>query len=427
MAAANRWIFFVSFRFGKVDSRGHGAPTGILSAGGIAFGALSLIVILSVMNGFQMGYIDNILEVSSAHVRITGSVVQADDIKGAPYVQAAIPFGEAQALVSGKWGRQSGSLVRALPTSVLQDDTGFAQSIRVIKGSFDITSPYSVVCTRELARQLSISVGDELTLVAVSGGSDVDLFPTAKPLTVTGIVQTGYYEIDSSFTFISLHTAEALSIISDDGPRSLLIKLSDPEKDRHFTSWLESTFPGTPHQSWRVTNRAFFGALRNEKNILLLLVVLIFLVVAVNIHNAMRRSIYERREEIALMQALGSRPSQIQALFTLNGFFTGFSGAFIGLISGLLLSVRINGVFTLTESLINHVNHFLAALLHRGDDSTFSLFNPDYFYLTEIPTRIIFSEVLFVFIFGVLSATLASWKASGAITKMKSSEVLRYE
>jgi len=190
---------------------------------------------------------------------------------------------------------------------------------------------------------------------------------------------------------------------------------------------LQHEYPDVHPESWRSFNRSFFGALRIEKNMLLFLVILIFLVVTVNIYHGMRRSVYERREEISVLSALGATPRKVQNIFIINGLVIGFTGAAAGLLCGLFLTVHINGVFSLAETLVNGLNTFISALIHHNQNEAFSLFSPEYFYMQEIPVRVFFSEVLFVFVFGLFSATAAAWKASSTISSLKPAEVLRYE
>lgn len=425
MKKNSSWLFFVAGRFGSVDSRGRSALTSLLSSLGIAFGVMALIVILSVMNGFQMGYIESILEVSSAHVRLTLPRDEIAKVASRPEVRAVYEFGESQTLMLGRYDRQQGVLLRSLPVDIMKRDGGFASSVKMESGSFSVESPRSVVLGYELARMLSVSPGDTVSLVAVSGDSSTDLFPENATLTVTGLFKTGYYEIDSTFAFVSLDTGYALTGKRDNV--SAAVKLVDSGKDAPFIASLARDVPAAKAESWRTYNRAFFGALRVEKNMLLFLVVLIFVVVTVNIYNGMRRSVYERREEISVLAALGGKPRQIQRIFLATGFGIGLSGGLLGLLAGLLISVRINSVFALAENIVNGVNAFVAALFALPPESAFTLFSPEYFYMDAVPVRILFPEVLFVFLFGVLSAAAASWLASRSIARMKPAEVLRYE
>ncbi len=419
------WMFFTAGRFATVDSRGRSALTSLLSSLGIALGVTALIVILSVMNGFQMGYIDSILEVSSAHVRVHGPASELQKISVFPGVRNSFLFSEAQTMLAGRYNRQQGALLRALPEDILITDAGFARNLQLTAGTFSFDRPGSVILGAELARQLGVSVGDEVTVIAISGGSSTDLFPENALLSVRALFRTGYYEVDSSFALVS--PEEGRRLLGADAEVQAAVKLLDIERDARFASLLKSQLPDTTSESWRSFNRAFFGALRVEKNMLMFLVVLIFVVVTVNIFNGMRRSVYERREEISVLTALGGSARNVQGIFLINGLGIGLSGSLTGLFCGLFLSVNINGLFALVEHLVNGVTSFLSILFASESDSTFSLFSPTYFYMMEVPVRILFPEVLAVFLFGVLSATAASWMASRAIIALKPAEVLRYE
>lgn len=420
----NKWIFFIAQRFGVVDSRGRSVLTSLLSVLGIAFGVMTLIVILSVMNGFQMGYIESILEASSAHIQVKGTEQELQKIKNLSGLRSFYLFTETQTLMQGTYNRQSGVLLRGIPENLTSTDSGFASTVKMVSGNFDISDENSVILGYELARMLSVKTGDTVSLVAVSGSQESDLFPENADLIVRGLFKTGYYEIDSTFAFVSLAKGQ---ILSGDTLLTAAIKLQNLEKDALFMAQLHNVLPELHSESWRTYNKAFFGALRVEKNMLLILVVLIFVVVTVNIYNGMRRSVFERREEISLLTALGGSSRLVQYVFMVNGLGVGLMGGFVGLLSGLFVSVRINDVFAFAESIVNALNTFFSALILAPADASFSLFSPEYFYMDIIPVRILFLEVLFVFLFGVFSATSAAWLASRAITKLKPAEVLRYE
>jgi lipoprotein-releasing system permease protein len=419
------WLFYVSGRFNSVDTKGRAALTGVLSSLGIAFGVTALVVILSVMNGFQIGYIEKILEVSSSHVRLSGSKDDLASIAGLKGVRSIYVFNESQTLLQGTDLTQQGALLRSVPADILDRDAGFAAAITVPDGSFDISGQGTVVLGYELARMLSVRAGDTVSLVALAGGSETDLFPENARLVVRGLFKTGYYAIDSSFAFVSIETGSALT----GEPAAWLagVKLDDLDRDGEFLSAIASAFPRVTATSWRTYNRAFFGALRVEKTMLLLLVVLIFVVVTVNIYNAMRRSVYERREEICVLAALGARPQVIRRIFLMNGFAIGVAGSLTGLLCGLLIAARINEAFSLAEIAVTGINAFFAALFRVREGAAFTIFSPDYFYIDQVPVRMLFPEILFVFLFGILSSASAAYFASRSITKLKPSEVLRYE
>ncbi len=425
MKSRHSWLLFVANRFGSVDRKGRSALTSLLSALGIAFGVTALIVILAVMNGFQQGYIKSILETSSYHARVNIPGTEAKRIASMPGVRAAVPFRDIQTLMLGNFARQSGCLLRALPSGVEAMDPGFAAETAIVSGAFDIGNGRSAVVGYELAKALRVKVGDAVSLVAVAGGSGADLFPLDADLRVTGIFRTGYYPIDAGYAFVSEAAGNRLS--GEDVPGVIGVKLDDPDGDARFLREIGKTYPEGKAESWRVFNRAYFGALKIEKNMLMFLVILIFLVVAVNVYHGMRRSVAERSEDIAVLSALGASPFSVRLVFLLNGLGTGFAGSFVGLIAGLFISVHINGVFSLAEAAVNFVNLFVASATGTAPGEEFTLFDPRYFYMDFIPVRLFLSEVTAIFTFGILSAAGAAWYASGSVLRLKPAEVMRDE
>lgn len=419
------WIFFVLGRFNAADTKGRSAVAGVLSVLGIAFGVTVLIVILAVMNGFQRSFIDTILQVTSAHVQLRGDRALLEKAKALAGFKSFYIFSEEQTVMQGSYGKQEPSVLRAVPTTILHDDEGFSDAITMMEGVFDLSKPYSIVLGHELARVLSVSVGDTVSLLALSGSADTEIFPENAECTVTGLLKTGYYAIDSGFSFISDVTGELLY-----GARQELtaaVKLKDPESDERYSVLISGALPDLKVESWRTYNRAFFGALRIEKSAMFMLVFLIFVVVTVNIYNGMRRSVYERREEISLLASLGAQKDQVRALFIANGFSIGFLGSSIGLLLGLLLSADINRVFLLAESVVNFAIEGINILFEHSPLTGFTIFSPAYFYIDSVPVRIFFGEVFVVFLFGVFSASFAAFIASRKILTLKPAEVLRYE
>lgn len=419
------WILFVLRRFNAADTKGRSAITGILSVLGIAFGVTVLIVILAVMNGFQRSFIDTILQVSSAHVQLYGSEAALEQARAAGGFKAFYVFSETQTIMQGNYGRQQPAILRAVPKTILSDDRDLAGAITMMEGAFDLSAPHSIVLGYELARLLSVSAGDSISLLALSGTADTDIFPEDAECMVAGLMKTGYYAIDAGFAFMSTETGEMLCGTQQE--LSAAVKLQNSEADGIYIARIAAAVPELKAESWRTYNQAFFGALRIEKNTMFMLVFLIFVVVTVNIYNGMRRSIYERREEISVLASLGAKKEHIQALFIANGFTIGLLGASIGLLLGLLLSADINRVFLMAEYLINAVIEAANILLEHTFFTGFSIFSPQYFYIDSVPVRIFFGEVFLVFLFGVFSASFAASIAARKILTLKPAEVLRYE
>ena len=424
-----RWISAVSRRFARVDRKGRSAVTSTLATLGICFGVMTLTVVMSVMNGFQMSFIDAILEVSSYHLRAVEVPVELEaELKSAcekeKRITACVPFYEAQALMTGVKGGALAVNVRAADEAIYYEDEGFQKELNMLSGCFDFSEPDSIILGSTLARNLGVRVGNEVNLLVMSGGSDVGLFSADRIFKVRGIFTTGYGEINNSYAFVGTDSAE--KYFGASAKKIWGIKLKKYDDDLKTVSLLKKKIPELNIVSWRSFNRTFFGALRIEKNMLLLLVALIFVVVAINIYNGMRRLVFERRTEIAVLSALGARKPGIKAIFIMRGFITGTAGAFTGVILGLIISLNTDVVFTLAAKLMYAVQYLVTALTDRANLQYVQV-NSSYNLYASIPARVFPGEVVAITLFGILSPLIASWAASRNVLKMTVSEVLHNE
>jgi lipoprotein-releasing system permease protein len=405
---------------------------------GIATGVLALIVIIAVMNGFQLGFIESILEISSYHLRLESfqeeklSELQ-ELLLTVPAIQAAVPFREFQGLSRGLRAGQQAVFVRGLHEDTLYFDKKMESMLDFEEGNFDISSPHYVLLGTELARMLGLGIGDEVTIFSISGILSAEDDESAlDTFTLKGIFRTGYYEYDSSWAIINI---ENKSFSVNDSDLKLGIKLENRFQDRLALEQANRIlhlhgFTDFKLSSWRDYNRSFFSALRTEKLFMFILVGLIFIVVGLNIFQAQRRSVLQRREEIGLLRAVGGTEKAVRFVFVLDGAIIGFTGAGIGLVLGLTIASNIQQFFTIVESIVNAVIaviNFIAGFLGTGWAGNFTIFSPAVFYIKEIPSRILFQEVLVIFMFGFMSALAAAWFASQRVLKFQPAEVLRYE
>lgn len=419
------WIFFVSRRFAKVDRKGASAVTTTLASLGICFGVMTLITVISVMNGFQHSFIDVIMEISSYHVRVEGAGEGFEDFCGSEKsIRSVTPFYEAQSLVSGSSGREDAAVIKAVPFDVYETDSGFNRQVQMIAGSFDISQNNQIVLGSELARRTGSRIGSRINLYALSGGTDVDLFSTDRVFTVTGIFHTGYAEINASFAFINLDDGK--KYFGSDAKLIYGVKLFDENSDSKEISKIAQKFPNAKIESWKSYNRSFFGALQVEKNMLMVLVFLIFVVVAINIFNGMRRMVFERREEISVLSAFGGKKRAIQSIFVMQGFLTGVSGAIPGAALGLFLSINMETVFIVLSKLSYYTNLFVVMLLNPANGE-YVRENPMFMLYASIPPKIFLNEVFIIVLFGIFSSLLASFIASRGVLKMTVVEVMRDE
>ena len=390
---------------------------------------MSLVTVVSVMNGFQMSFVNAIMELSSFHIRVSNLESQAeadflDSCADSKEIRCVSPFYESQALLVGNKSKESAGIIRGVDARTCEFDEGFAREIKIVSGSFDLSSADSIVLGSYLAQSLGVTTGNTVNLLALSGGKDVELLSQNRQFKVTGIFECGYYDINQGYAFVSLEAARMY--FGEDAPVFYGIKIRRPQNDGFVSAAIKNRFPDAAVQSWREYNRTFFGALRVEKNILMLLVFLIFVVVAVNIYNGMRRLVFERSQEIAALSALGGTSFQIKAIFVVRGFLTGAAGTVIGVVLGIFISLNIRSVFLGVSHCLYWLELFFTSVF-SPENAAFVTENQMYAIYASIPARIIPSEVLLISLFGVLSPLLASALASRSVLKLKIAEVLHNE
>lgn len=420
-----KWISFVNKRFSLVDRKGNASVTTKLSALGICFGVMTLISVLSVMNGFQSQFIDSIIELSSYHVQIAElKQNQIEDIektlKANRSVVSFVQFMEAQSLMTNNSTKEAGAFIRAVPKDVLSRDSGFAREMNMISGTFNLNDDDFIILGNRLAKSLGVKTGSRVNLFALSGSSDADLISNERTFIVKGIFSCGYADINQTFAFINLDSAKKYfgSMTPVYG-----IKLNNQNSDRKFQKEMMQKFKDCKISVWRDYNRSFFGALRVEKNMILLLVVMIFIVVAINIFNSMRKLVFERRTEISTLSSLGGSKKSIQNVFIFRGLSIGLKGAIPGMLLGLLISFNIRPIFLLIAKIQFYIEYFSACVFNSSvkdlvkENSMWNVY-------ANIPARVMWGEVVFITLFGILSCVFASYIASSNILKIKIAEVL---
>jgi lipoprotein-releasing system permease protein len=387
---------------------------------GVTVGVATLTAVLGVMNGFQLGFIESILEVSSYHLQLEmpGGARLGEEalerLRGLPGVRAVVPFAEAQVLAEGGQAPR-GCLLRGLPADAAAQDAGFAERLRLADGDLDLGGPAQVVLGVELARYLGVGVGDAVGLLALGGG----LEPERRTYLVSGLFRSGYYEFDLGWAFARL---------APEDPVRYGIKIRNRFRDREAEQEVRRALGEGAYrlESWREFNRAFFGALRMEKLAMMVLIGLIFVVVGFNIYHGLRRAVRERFEEIGVLKALGATDAAVRSVFLTEGLLIGLAGSALGLALGLAASANINGVFRAVEWLVNAAGT-LVAWLAAPMGERFSLFSPAYFYLERIPSRVLFPEAFLVVLFALASCVAAARFAAEAVRNVKPMEVLRFE
>ncbi len=424
-----KWIFAVSKRFALVDRTGRTAVTSKLSTLGICFGVMTLITVMSVMNGFQMSFVKSIIEISSSHLPVKSVPEEKkfdflQECEQNSDILTVSPFYESRGLIASKRNFQAAVIVRGVNKDILDTDKGFAKELKTIKGSFDIEKNDSIVLGIGLADSLNVTVGSSVNLLAMSGSKDVSLISYDRNFIVTGIFESGSIDVNQAYAFINISAAQEKFGSNLDLTYGL--KLKNYNDDFSVISSLKKVFPEIQIESWRSFNRSLFGALRIEKNILFFLVFLIFIVVGTNIYNGVRRLVFECKQEISILSALGGSKNEIKSIFIARGFISGFTGTLFGLVLGLLICVNMSSIFMFISNFMFY-SEYLFTRIFSPQNASFVRQNPMYQVFASIPAQINFSEVVLICVFGILAPLIASWCASHNVLKMNVTEVLHDE
>ncbi len=435
------WIFFVAGRYLRTRRQERKNATAILSVLGLMVGVAALITVLSVMNALQMRTIESIISFNSFHVRLGGLTAErlieapqrlTELRRKVPAIQSMVQFADLQAIGHGFFSGNEGMRLRAVPPDFLQLDETLAKSLTITEGRFNIAQPNSIVLGYDLARALGVGPGDKVGVLTISS-ADALANAVEVPLVVSGIFQLGYAEYDRYSAFISLDTAHGL--VKDLGNISLGIKLADREQDwlvvEDISRWLVAskmasrTVLSRDLVSWRQFNSAIFGALRVEKLMIMLIVGLIFVVVAVNIFYALRRSVVEKTEDIGVLRALGAPGGAVRLVFVMEGVGIGLIGATGGLILGWLLATHISDLFWLIETLVNQIR--IWALSGKGAVDLVGNGRISLFYLDHVPSRVFPEEAIGISIVAFLASVVAAFAASRRASRIMPAEILRSE
>jgi lipoprotein-releasing system permease protein len=450
------FILFTAFRYLKARRKSKGFMSSLLSIIGVTLGLVVLTTVIAVMNGFQFNYINNLLEISSYHVQIDspeGKPLPPDSLArmaALPGITSIVPFREFLAIfdrISERSQTMFGT-VRAVDVDASLKDESFirhlygekyaSDELDAMKADFDIRPDGTVAVGYLLAAYLGIQKGSEIILSSIdqiplsSGGTDAaDV--SSRRLRVSSVFKSGYRDIDEYYLFISRDNSGAFFPAGRPYPLQYGIKLSDRFNDLAAANRIRALpgLAGFQVKTWRDFNKSYFGALLMEKVAMLFLVGLIFIVVGFGIFNSLRRIVYEKYEDIAVLKAIGATPGTIRAIFVIEGFLIGLIGGVIGVFTGLFLATHIDGLFTFIFDVINGALRLAEQAAGNFQplylDQVESPFSPRIFYFKSVPSVVIPEEVVFMFLFAVLSAVGAAFLASKKISDVTPAEVLRYE
>ncbi|MDY0106448.1 MAG: lipoprotein-releasing ABC transporter permease subunit [Giesbergeria sp.] len=383
---------------------------------GIALGVAALIIVLSVMNGFQKEVRDRMLSVVS-HIEIfaPGGAALPDvaltlrEARQHPQVVGAAPFVAAQALLA-RGEDMKGALVRGIDPAREPEVTDLVAGAQGEALAQLVPGEFRVVLGGELARMLGVLVGDVVTLIAPTGQvTPAGVVPRLKQMRVAGTFDSGHYEYDS--TLVLLHHEDAQRIFRLEGPTGIRLKLRDLHQARVVAQDLANALSGDLRiRDWTQQNRTWFAAVQLEKRMMFIILTLIVAVAAFNLVSTLVMTVQDKRADIAILRTLGASPRSIMGVFVVQGAMVGVIGTLAGLLLGLGIAFNIDVIVPAIERLLS------ASFLPK-----------DIYLISRMPSDPQPADIVPV---GVISLVLAfvatlypSWRAS----RVNPAEALRYE
>jgi len=414
---------FVGMRYTRAKRKNHFISfISLTSMIGIALGVAALIVVLSVMNGFQKELRTRILGVAS-HLEITGGNNQLADWQAVvamsgqqSHVLASAPYITAQAMLSYDQGVQ-GAIVRGVLPATEDKVADLASHMKVGRLTDLRSGEFDIILGADLAFALGAKMGDKVVVMAPQGQfTPTGVVPRLKQFTVVGLFQIGMYEYDAGLALIHMDDAAKLYRM-ENKVSGVRLKLDDLFNAPAIAATISAQLNQPPNQygtyyvtDWTQQHANFFKAVQMEKRVMFIILTLIVAVAAFNIVSTLVMAVTDKRADIAIMRTLGANPSSIMLIFIIQGALIGVIGTVFGALFGIVIALNIETIIPFIEGLF-HVQ-FLAK---------------DVYYISDLPSELVWSDVITIvimsFILSLIATLYPSWKAS----KINPAEALRYE
>ena len=385
-----------------------------ISTAGIALGVASLIVVLSVMNGFQKEERDRMLSVLS-HVEITAPdglanwEPLAQKLSKEPHVVGVAPMVSSQGLLT-RDNVMRGVAIRGIAPS----EEGKVSDLpkQFIAGNINDLQPgsFGVALGAQLASIVGARLGDRINLIVPESDlTPAGAMPRMRTLQVVGIVDSGHYEYDSSLAIMHWKDAAALLRLRD--PSGLRIKVDDMQRAPEVAAELASVVPQALWVTdWSRSNRNWFAAVQTEKKMMFIILTLIIAVAAFNLVSTLVMTVNEKQADIAILRTMGASPGLIQRIFLVQGLAIGLMGSLAGVGLGLLIACNIDVIVPAIEAI------FRVRFLPR-----------EVYFISELPSDVRMGDVVTVGLMAFGLSVLATLYPSRRAAKIKPAEALRYE
>jgi lipoprotein-releasing system permease protein len=388
----------------------------LVSMIGIMVGVWALIVVLSVMNGFQKEVRTRILGVAS-HVQITsvnGRLREWQPIAKMAgqhqHVLASAPFVQAQAMLSVGTAVR-GALVRGILPDQEEKVADLGEKMKM--GTLDALKPgeFGVVLGIDLARALQVLPGDKVAFVAPQGlVTPAGVIPRLKQFTVVGIFEAGIADADAALALVHLQDAQTLYQLGTD-VSGVRLKLDDIFLARQVARELLTELPQDIYASdWTRTHANFFRAVEIEKRMMFIILTLIILVAAINIISTLVVAVTDKQADIAILRTLGARPGSVMQVFIVMGMVIGVVGTLLGVVTGILTAINIDVIVPAIENTLG-----------------MKFLSKDVYLIPELPSDLQWGDVIAISAMGLGLSFLATLYPSWRASRLNPAEALRYE
>jgi lipoprotein-releasing system permease protein len=383
---------------------------------GIALGVAALIIVLSVMNGFQKEVRDRMLSVV-AHIEVLeGQGAGLPDWRATaakarenPQVVGAAPFVAAQALIA-RGDEMRGAVVRGISPDEEATVTDLAAQLKDTTLARLVPGQWGIVLGSELARQLGVRAGDNVTILAPGGQvTPAGVVPRLKQMTVVGTFDSGHYEYDSTLALIHLDDAQRLFRV--EGPTGVQLRLKNLHEAPTVAYELSAAMGSQVYvRDWTRTNRNWFAAVQLEKRLMFIILTLIVAVAAFNLVSTLVMTVTDKRADIAILRTLGASPRSIMGVFMVQGAASGVIGTLAGVAGGLLIAFNVGTIVP-----------FIERLLHTS-------FLPGSVYLiSQMPSEPQSADIVPITLISLALAFVATLYPSWRASRVQPAEALRYE
>ncbi|WP_293936728.1 lipoprotein-releasing ABC transporter permease subunit [Iodobacter sp.] len=387
----------------------------LISVVGIALGVAALIIVLSVMNGFQAEVRNRILGMA-AHVQISGIGNQLQDWQTAanvakknPHVLATAPYVLGQGLLIN--GSQvKGVLVRGIDPqqeSMVNEVAG-----KLVTGELHSlrSGEFGIILGISLANELSVRPGDRVTMITPQGQvTPAGLIPRMKQFTVTGIFKADYAPYDIGLAMIDIKDAQTL-FRTGSAVSGVRLKLDDLNLARRVAREINQAMPELIASDWSQENPTYFRAVEIEKRMMFIILTLIVAVAAFNLVSTLVMVVTDKQADIAILRTLGASPFSIMKIFVIQGALSGVIGTASGVLAGILVSKNLDVIVPFIERILGT-----------------TILSPDIYLISELPSRVLWSDVSSIGGISLLLALLATLYPSWRASRVNPAEALRYE